>query len=265
MPPPTVTDQVLSDAAKTLTPDKSLERAESHAKYLFSSVTIFATLLTGFGILSGNKAIARNPLLLSFPLALICLSLALSMYVLTPRGGEVNLDNLFDVENYFGRLIRSRGRAIFAAGILFALALISVIPVIAFGNRSLVNATLTAKATRAKESDNIAASFKYEGLPPGTLATITAIATRTDGATIPVFEQISKPHGGGDLTGDIAVPEGTAVKQLTIRAKATSGALVIHDDSITLMLTPRPPPPPKAETKQVPQVKKPKPRPPHSR
>jgi len=61
MPPPTVTDEVLSSAAKTLTPDKSLDRAESHAKYLFSTVTIFGTLLTGFGILSGNKAIARDP------------------------------------------------------------------------------------------------------------------------------------------------------------------------------------------------------------
>jgi hypothetical protein len=242
MPPPTVIDQVLSDAAKTLTPDKSLDRAESHAKYLFSTVTIFGTLLTGFGILSGNKAIARDPWLLAIPLTLICVSLALSMYVLTPRGGVVNLDNLFSVGNYFEKLIWWRGRAIFAAGILFALALISIIPVIAFGNRNLVNATLTAKATRAADSDNIAASFKYEGLPPGTLATITATATRTDGANFPVFEQISKPHDGGDLTGDIAIPEGTEVRQLTIRAKATSGTRVIHDDTITLMLAPRPAP-----------------------
>jgi len=265
MAKPTVTDEVLSAAAKTLTPDKSLDRAESHAKYLFSTVTIFGTLLTGFGILSGNKAVARDPWLLLLPLSLICLSLALSMFVLTPKGGNVNLDNLFDVQKYFAKLVRSRGRAILAAGILFALALISIIPIVAVGNRKIVNATLTAKATRAADNDNIAASFKYEGLPPGTLATITAVATRTDGATIPVFEQISKPHDGGDLTGDIAVPEGTAVKQLTIHAKATSGTLVIHDDNITLLLTPRPAPPPKPQTKPVPEVKKPKPRPRHPR
>lgn len=243
MPPPTVTDQVLSDAAKTLTPDKSLDRAESHARYLFSTVTIFGTLLTGFGVLSGNKAISREPWLLIVPLALLCISLALSMYVLTPQRGTVNLDNLVDVESYFGRLIRSRGRAIFAAGILFALALISIIPIIAFANRNLINATLTAKATRSADSDNISAAFKYEGLPPGTLATITAIATRTDGVTIPVFEQISKPHDGGDLTGDISMPEGTAIRQLTVHATATRDVTVVHDDKITLTLTPRPPPP----------------------
>lgn len=258
MPPPTATDQILSTAAKTLAPDKSLERAESQAKYLFSTVTIFGTLLTGFGLLSGNKAIANQPALLTVPLALICISLALSMYVLTPRRGVVNLDNLVDVERYFGKLIQSRGRVILVAGILFALALISVIPIMAIANQNRINATLTAKATRATDSDNISATFKYEGLPPGSQATVTAIATRTDGTTIPVFEQISKSQGGGDFSGDIAVPEKTEVKLLTIRAKATHDGSSIHDDSITLTLTPRPPP--KPETKPAAETKKPKPK-----
>lgn len=264
MPPPTTTDQILSTAAKTLAPDKSLERAESQAKYLFSTVTIFGTLLTGFGLLSGNKAIASQPGLLLVPLALICISLALSMYVLTPRPAVVNLDNLVDVERYFGKLIQSRGRAIFAAGILFALALISVIPIMAVANQNRVNATLTAKATRAADSDNISATFKYEGLPPGSQATVIAIATRTDGTTIPVFEQISKPQGGGDVSGDIAVPEKTEIKLLTIRAKATRDGSIIHDDSITLTLTPRPATP-KPETKAPAEAKKPKPKAPKPR
>src|ERR1700682_4477748 len=244
MPPPTVADQVLTDAAKTLTPDKSLDRAETHAKYLFSTVTIFGTLVTGFGILSGNKAIAREPWLLIVPLSMICVSLALSMYVLTPSRGVVNLDNLVEVKTYFGQLIRRRGLAIFIAGILFAIALISIIPIIAFANRNLVSATLTAKAIRTAKSDNISATFKYGDLPPGVLATITADAMRTDGVVIPVFKQISRPHDGGDLSGDIAVPEEVTIKQVTIRAEAVRGNYVIHEDTVVLTLTPRPAPPP---------------------
>ncbi len=258
MAPPTVTDQVLSDAARTLTPDRSLDRAEAHAKYLFSTVTIFGTLLTGFGLISGNPVIAHEPLLLIVPLSLVCISLALSMYVLTPSRDSVNLDNLVEVQVYFGRRIRRRGSAIFMAGVLFAIALILVIPIVAYGNRNVIKASLTAKATRTADTDNVAATFKYEALPPGVVANVSATAKRTDGATVPVFEQISTIGDGGDLSGEISLPEGNVVKELVIDATAKRGMTVIHHDQIRLTLAPRPAPPvskPTTKSKQVPKRK----------
>ncbi len=85
--PPDPTEQFWIDAATKITPetlDKSVERLDTHGKFLFSTVSVIGTLLSGFGILSPSGATVLHNKWILFPVGCACLSLALAMMGITP-------------------------------------------------------------------------------------------------------------------------------------------------------------------------------------
>ncbi len=236
--PTTISDDVWETAAKSLGPDKSLERIEAHAKYLFSTVTIFGTLLTGFGVVSVNRNIVENPRLLYVPLALVAVSLGLSMYAMTPSAGRVNINNLVDVREYMARRVLTRGIAIFVAGLLFAAAMLSIVPLFVRTNERAVTAAMTLETTRGEKADEISASIKVHNVPADTIVEVQA-AVHQDGKDVPVYWQRSTRSGGGEVAAEFKVPAGAHVRQVKASVVATRGGKVIATDSLTLRVEPR--------------------------
>jgi hypothetical protein len=117
---PTPAEQLLITDAATLAPSSSLERYDKHATFIFSNVAILTTLVTAFELFKPEHLSPR----ILLPLGLAGLSLACAAFAITPKYGTVNLADLYELREHYIRVLRARGNAIRAAGILFALALL---------------------------------------------------------------------------------------------------------------------------------------------
>jgi hypothetical protein len=71
--------------------------------------------VTGFGLFSSGAKAGVDPHALLWPITLVCLSLALSTYAMTPSAGRLNVNDLVAVRLYFERRVFFRGIAIFIA------------------------------------------------------------------------------------------------------------------------------------------------------
>jgi hypothetical protein len=122
----TVTDELLQSAALDLGPEKSLSRIEASAKLLIASVTVFGSVLGGFGAL-GSDVVAEHPALAVPSVVLVAISLALAVWAVVPAPTAVNVDDLEDLRRYYSRQIAIRGWLVRIAGILFGFALVAAI------------------------------------------------------------------------------------------------------------------------------------------
>lgn len=158
---PTAVDVFWLDQAIRLGPKESLERLDTHGKYLFTLAASAGTLLTGFGLLSTTSVGAPSPLVL-VPIALLAMSLAAAMMGITPRLDTVDLTDVYSIQAHYARLIRRRGQFISAAGVLFALALTSTPVVIARRAKSQPPSNPTVSAVLSETAGKAKLSLKLE-------------------------------------------------------------------------------------------------------
>lgn len=118
-------------AMKELTPTKSFEMIEKHATFVFANLSVFTTLITGFAIVSDFKAPLARLWLMAIPVTLLAVALMLAALAITPRVVAFGTQNLTELEAAVEARLRSSGARIRIAGILFALAILSVVPIYA--------------------------------------------------------------------------------------------------------------------------------------
>ena len=234
-------DDALIEAAKALSPDKSIDRIESHAKYLFTLVGTVGTLLTGFSLFSTNNAFSRSPELLRWPLAFVCASLALAMIALTPWPSRVARDNLAEVRTFLNHRLLLRGLAILFAGLLFAAALMSVTFV---GGRPAAgvatDGSTSLTVTRGDKGDDVKASVKVKALPPGSELAIAATAVLADGTERTLLSRTTTVQHGGEAGFDVSVPALTGTKELRVTTTAKARHAVVYQETATVAVEPRP-------------------------
>lgn len=154
--PPTDVERIWIEARQNLTPEKAIERIDEHGRFLFASSSILGTLLTGFGVLQ-FEGIAGRLWLLVIPVGLLAISLAAAVAAMIPSYGRVQINDLDAVSEYYRARIRRGGILVVAAGIAFALSIVSVIPVYAL---------LTAKS-RVEAPPKIVIRPSYSLVPSG--------------------------------------------------------------------------------------------------
>ena len=120
---PTDAERPWIETMKELTPSKSFEAVEKHATFLFTNLTIFTTLLTGLSIASDFKVPLDRLWLIAIPVSLIALALMLAALAITPRVVAYGTQNLTALEETVKQRLRSSGKRIRIAGVLFALAI----------------------------------------------------------------------------------------------------------------------------------------------
>lgn len=238
----TAGDDALVEAAKSLTPDKSLERVDSHAKYLFTLVGTVGTLLTGFSLFSTNHAFTRDPGSLRLPLAFVCGSLALAMLALTPWPGRVDPDNLAEVRTFMNSRLRLRGLAVFLAGLCFAGALLSASFV---GGRpatpvgAATDGSTTFTVTRGDKGDDVKASIKVKALPANTEVKLEADAVLAGGSTRTLLERQTTLLHGGEVAFDVNVPAIAGTQEVRFVTTAKANDRVVYSDSAVVAIEPR--------------------------
>ena len=134
--------KVLGESAKELTPEKNLDRANEHTKFIIATVGTIGTLLAGLGGVTAAITIDRTTLYLGgIPVvpvgalvtsALAGLSVGVALWGRRPKFAEVNPSILEDVDNWFTAEIDRKRRPVtwsarFFIWAAFAAVLTSVI------------------------------------------------------------------------------------------------------------------------------------------
>ena len=127
--PPTPDETIWIAARNSIDPQASLDRVSETAKFLYGSVGIFATLLSGLGMVSTLKVPESPDWWLWLPLLFVTISLTAATIALTPTYSSVRVNDLDAVAEDFRCRIQRGGWLIKTAGLTFALAILTTFPV----------------------------------------------------------------------------------------------------------------------------------------
>jgi hypothetical protein len=179
---PTLSELLLGEEEKRLGPGASLERLETHAKYLFSIVAIVGTLIAGFGLVKTDHA----GVWVAVPVSLVSISLACAIVAITPKHHVVEGDSLTKLQEHYRELLRTRGLLIRAAGIAFAAALLTTPFAFWLGMRDVPTITGAAvlKVTRSAAGDTLDERVELTNIPEGcSVRSSSALVTPTGSKT----------------------------------------------------------------------------------
>jgi len=130
---PSADDLRWIEAAAELTPAKTLGRIDAKVGFVFANITLIATVLAGFGILTGaaDRASAYQPFTLAALGFLMLAVLFASVANLPTLRTKINADNLVEVREFYERIIAFRGWLTRLALIFFVVGLASALGVLA--------------------------------------------------------------------------------------------------------------------------------------
>jgi len=234
--PPNAEDKFWMDVASKMTPEQSLGHLDTHGKYLFSTISIVGTLLTGFGIFSpSGAAVLRNPLLL-LPVALACLSLTLAMMGITPKLDTVNRLDINSVRNYYNHLVRRRGRFIFWGGMVFSFSLLSVAVVTAVSLKPTpLTPAISVRLVGTGEKTTLTGKIELQELPRSGIVE-TEIVGHENAKKGPEQTILFKETTHADLSGKMTVSaELDRVQKygwFVITSRVTSGTKLLCEKKV---------------------------------
>lgn len=234
--PPTAAEEMLIDAAGKLTPEKSIERLDTQGKYLFSTVAIVGTLLTGFGIFSPMGAtVLRNPLIL-IPIALACLSLALAMIGITPKVHKLDIGEINSVRNYYNHIIRVEGIYIFWASLAFAISLLSVAVVLAVILKPLpLTSAISARLAGAGDKTTLTSKIELQDLPRSGIAEtlISGFKDKEKGLQQTLlFKDVTRADQSGKMTIQSQLDNVKEYNWFVIDSKVTSDNKLLLEKTV---------------------------------
>jgi hypothetical protein len=234
--PPNKDDKFWIDVASKITPDKSIERLDTHGKYLFSTVSIVGTLLTGFGIFSPmGTTILRNPLIF-LPVALASLSLALAMMGITPKTHKLYLQDINSVRNYYNHLIHQRGLFIFWAGVAFSLSLLTVAIVTAVSLKPMpLTPTISVRLIGTGEKTMLTTKIELQEVPRSGTAEIQIVGyeeTKKGPEQSILFKETTRADQTGKMTVSAELDKLGKYKWFMITSKVVSGTEILCEKKV---------------------------------
>ncbi|MGA2362991.1 MAG: hypothetical protein ABSG73_11095 [Candidatus Aminicenantales bacterium] len=236
--PPDEEDKYWLEQANTITPEKSIERIDAHGKYLFSTVSIVGTLLTGFGLFSpSGSAVLRTPWLV-VPVLFACLSLALAMMGITPRLDKVSRRDIISIRNHYNNLIRKRGRFVFWGGVFFSLSLLSVAIILPTSlNTSDFNPTISVRFMGGGEKAVLTTKVEFQRLPrSGMIETnIFGYSDLKEGIKPTIlFRDISQANRSGNTTVAAEQDQIQSYKRFVINCRVKSAAKLLYEKTVEI-------------------------------
>ena len=234
--PPTAEDEFWIDVSRNITPEKSIERLDTHGKYLFSTVSVVGTLLTGFSIFNPLGAtVLRNPLLL-IPVGLACLSLAFSMMGITPKVSTVCRNDTNSVREYYNNLISHRGRFVFLAGVLFSLSLLSVAIVLVISLKpSPLTPAISVRLIGTGEKTMLTGKIELQDLPQSGTAETEILGyedTANGSQPIILFKETTHADLAGKMTVSAELDQVQKYKRFVITSRVNSCSKLICEKMV---------------------------------
>jgi hypothetical protein len=236
--PPNDEDEFWLQVANNISPEKSLERLDAHGKYLFGTVSVVGTLLTGFGIFSPSGATVLRSIWIVIPILLACLSLAFAMMGITPELSKVNRQDINSVRKYYNDLIRRRGRFIFLGGLFFALSLISIVVVLPISLKvSSLSPIISVRLVGVGEKASLTGKVEIQKLPRNALSE-TEIFGYVDlkeniEPTI-LFSDISHADQAGNVIVSTELDQIKSFNKFVINCRVKSLATILYEKKVEI-------------------------------
>lgn len=210
-------ENALTEAAKELSPEKSLNRASESAKWVISSISIVAVVVGGFGIVTGvADSVDRFPVLVAATIGLAAVALAAAIAALIPRVQDVDLGDLESLDQHYKALIRWRGYWTLAATIALLLAVL-------FGVGLAVATAYaddkpTAELTTTWDGSGLAAVLTVDAAVSGAEPDSTIEATVVqDGSDTPLASATSTTGADGTATVSFKFRPADTAEPFTLR------------------------------------------------
>jgi hypothetical protein len=162
--PPTGSEQMWIAARDELTPAHSVTVADQKAQWLLGLVGVFTALLTAFGIVADPKLLTEHWALVAIPVSLVALSFSVVVFGATPSYALLDGGDLRAVEEFFTKRLRRAGITVRIGGVLFALALLSIVPLYGYLASRQVGVTIRP-------------GFRWAATPNGATVTVTVEIT----------------------------------------------------------------------------------------
>jgi hypothetical protein len=237
--PPNTEEAYWIGAAKLMTPDKldaAVERLDAHAKYLFSTVSIVGTLLTGFSIFSPTGAsILRNKLIF-VPVGLACLSLALAMIGLTPWVRKICLSEPMSVRDYYDHVIRRRGIYISMGSTFFALSLLSIIFVTPYSTKPTpLTPLISVRLTGTDDKTILSSKVELQDLPRSGMAEteIAGYRDTTKGTQQSIlFKDVTFADNSNKITVSAELDHVQKYSRFVITSRVKSGTSILCEKKV---------------------------------
>ena len=234
---PTLEELRWRAASAEITPAKSLDRIEAKATFVFTSVALIGTIITGFGLMSGvSSRLTQYRPWAEALYGLLGGALACALIATLPslRSRMRTLD-VKTVRRYYTVSIRVRGWltriALLAFSFAFAIALSLL-----FVTNGQESPTLELQWTLgASNSRVLSGQFSEENLPPGASADARLVAIAADGEQVLLAEAVSTVGETGKLQVDMVVPNAPAAGLYRLSVSLTNhGAIVSPPQSVDL-------------------------------
>jgi hypothetical protein len=236
--PPNEEDKFWLQVANNISPEKSLERLDAHGKYLFGTVSVVGTLLTGFGIFSPSGAAVLRSTWIIIPVLLACLSLAFAMMGITPELSKVNRQDINSVREYYNNLIRRRGRFVFLGGLFFSLSLLSIVAVLpASLNVSSLSPTISVRLVGVGEKASLTGKIELQKLPRNAISEteILGYVELKEGIEPTIlFSDISHADLAGNVIVSTELDQIQSYKRFVINCRIKSDARLLYDKKVEI-------------------------------
>jgi hypothetical protein len=229
-------EQQYWDAAADLSPDKSLNRIDDLARFVFANVAVVGTILAGFGLFTGAaQTLQRGPSLLGLPLtiAFVAGSLVLAIGALFPSLSGVNPGELDTVKGFFRREIPRRGICAMLALTLFACAVISAAAVAVTDAAPQQRApAISLQLTGTGPGVKLAMHSQVAGLPQGSLMTTSAVARRGRKSRA-LCQGVSRVDASGAATIDCQTAAGS-FRVYTVTTRVTQAGRTLQSNTVSV-------------------------------
>ena len=228
--PSSVSDDVWVEAAKEISPAKSLEHASGTSKYVIANISLVALIVGGFGIFSDiGGGFDQHPVLFSFTAVFAALALLTAVISLFPLvSSDLDYDNLVTVQRAYKNVIWFRAvGAILATGFLVVALVLALVAFLVPRAATSPTIAITTSVDRSAATHVVDISVDANHLPNRGRATVTV--SRVSGSGTPKRISSGNTVAGkeGEAKLELKFAEPTQTKthyRYVIDAKVTSAS-----------------------------------------
>lgn len=212
--PPGPADKADFAASANLAPDKSLTRVQESAKFVFSSVAVVGTLLTGLGLFTDLGDVLENSLVLPLPwgevpvaVAALGLSLFFASVALWPKISSVDLSRPAEVNRWYRQQIIRRGVSMILSLGLFSLAILVATFTGTDATEDPEKPSISASWTGLDDEAAVSVSAEVKTVPENWTMVTTVRGRNKQGKWATIFRDQTRPNAEGELivAGEIGV------------------------------------------------------------
>jgi hypothetical protein len=238
------TQQMYFDAARTLTPDKSLQNIGTSAKQLIAGVATISTVLTGLGLIKADGL--RGPWwAYAVPIVLTVASVALAFLATSIHRASVNFDVAETIEGFFAAEIKRRALfvQIGTGCFLFALVWAALVSAWWGAKPSPVSPVVRTAWSGTGATAKLTVTAQVSDAKPGDVATVTVTGTRNGGTVNLLLTQATvDATGSASFSDDITDVTGVSDAQVSVTSGSAGSTVSTRRSLPSPTASPRPSP-----------------------